>query len=277
MRPGSILEGDRLSRRLRRSAAQVLRHARLLRLVDTALYLGNVLKERRANADFRASNRDFPVPPPHLAFDAYGNVNNAAYKQSGELHARMIADVVNEWVMGDRIRICEWGCGPGRVIRHLHRFLKAPRPELYAADYNDESIAWCRRHLERVSFHQNGLAPPLPFDDGFFDCVYALSVLTHLSEERHFQWIAELERVIRTGGIVVLTTQSDASADRLLAPEQARYAAGELVIRGGVREGKKWYLAYQPPAFMRTRLLKRWTVLFHGPFTSTQEVWVARK
>jgi SAM-dependent methyltransferase len=266
-----------MSQRLRQSAARALRRVRLLGLADTALYLRSVLKVRRANTGFRATHDDFPVPPSRLAFDAYGNVNNAAYKESGEIDARMIAGILHEHVAGDTARVCEWGCGPGRVIRHLRQFLTFPRVELYGTDYNAETIRWCQRHLDGISFHTNTLAPPLPFEDGFLNCVYAISVLTHLSEEKHFEWMAELKRIVRGGGIIALTTQSDASTDRLLGAEKARYAAGELVVRGGVREGKKWYLAYQPPGFMRSRLLSDWDVVFHGSFTSTQDVWVARK
>jgi ubiquinone/menaquinone biosynthesis C-methylase UbiE len=162
------------------------------------------------------------------------------------------------------------------VIRHCARTC-GPRITLYGTDYNQETVAWCRDHLDGITFHVNGLAPPLPFADAFLDCVYAISVLTHLSEDRHFDWINELARVVRPGGIVVLTTHGDASRDRLLESEKLRYAAGELVVRGQVQEGKKWYLAYQSAAFMRDQLLKNWEVVSHTPYSTTQDAWVARR
>ncbi len=235
-----------------------------------------MLRERQANANFRSAHPGFVVPPAPLAFDAYGNVNNAAYVASGELHAHMIGDIINTHVSGDDIRICEWGCGPARVVRHLRRYLKQPRVELYATDYNKNTIAWARAHIAGIRFEFNDQTPPLPFRENFFDCVYAISVLTHLSEKSHFEWLKEIGRVVKPGGIIAVTTHGDASAARLLQGEKRRYAAGKVVVRGQVREGKKWYLAYQPAVFMREELLADWDVLDHTSFTSTQDVWVAR-
>jgi SAM-dependent methyltransferase len=266
-----------MSYRLLRATASLLRRAHLLGLADSALYIQSVLQERRANAQFRRQRAGFPVPPAHLAFDAYGNVNNAAYVESGELDARTVAEVINQQLAAKSIRVCEWGCGPGRVIRHLRRFLQHPGVELYGTDYNGESIDWCRGHLAGIAFRTNGLSPPLPFDDGFFDCVYGISVLTHLSEAKHIEWIGELKRLIRPGGVVILTTHGDASAGRLLEAERKRYARGEIVVRGEVKEGKKWYLAYQPPAFMRGKLLAGLQVVSHARISDTQDLWVAKK
>ena len=165
------------------------------------------------------------------------------------------------------------------MIRHLRQLLVDRRASLYGTDYNEESVEWCRANLVGITFERNGLSPPLPFTDQYLDCIYALSVFTHLSDARHFEWIAELKRVLRPGGIVILTTHSDAAVDRLLGSELERYKAGQLVVRGQVREGKKWYLAYQPPDFVRNELLAGWEVVSHAHarMFNTQDVWVARK
>jgi len=155
--------------------------------------------------------------------------------------------------------------------------VRHPGAVLYGTDYRDESVAWCRDHLDGITFYVNKLAPPLPFSDGFLDCVYAISVLTHLSEAKHFEWMKELARVIRPGGILIVTTLGDASTDRLLKSERLLYDAGKLVVRGQVQEGKKWHLAYQPSPFMRDQLLKDWQIISHSSFTNTQDCWVARR
>ena len=268
-----------MDHRSQHAVANALRHARLLPLADLALYAWSVLKKLPANLRFRSVHAEIATPPSHLAFDAYGHVDRAAYLASGEKDARIVAETVNRWLPGSGIRVCEWGCGPGRVIRHLRQLLSDRRASLYGTDYNEETVEWCRASLEGIAFERNGLSPPLPFTDEYLDCVYALSVFTHLSDARHFEWIAELKRVIRPGGIVILTTHSDAATDRLLGPELARYKAGELVVRGQVKEGKKWFLAYQPPGFVRNELLAGWEVLSHAHarMFGTQDLWVARK
>lgn len=193
--------------------------------------------------------------------------------------AEVIANIFDRVVDGESCQVCEWGCGPGRIIRHLGDLVDRSGLEIVGTDNNADSVEWCNANLDDASFHTNGLAPPLPFPDGRFDCLYALSVFTHLSAARHTEWMEEIVRVVRPGGIIVVTTHSDAATDRLLRNELAEYDAGNLVVRGGVTEGKKWYLAYHPPAFVRGELLDGWEIVEHQParMFGLQDLWVARR
>lgn len=83
-------------------------------------------------------------------------------------------------------------------------------------------------------FHRNELSPPLPFGDGSLDCVYAISVLTHLSEKSHFEWVAELRRVIKPRGIIAITTHSDASAAR------SSETNDNAMLQGGLSSGGRY-------------------------------------
>ncbi len=264
----------------RHAISNLLRRVRLLGLADAGLLAWHAIRTAPANRRFRASHPDLPFPPLRLGFDAYGHLDHATYAATGERDARVLAEVINRELPGDAVRVCEWGCGPGRVIAPLRRLLRHASVDLVGTDYNAATVAWCRRRLSDITFQQNELAPPLPFADASFDCVYALSVFTHLSESQHFRWTEELRRVVRPDGILMLTTHSDTAADRLVPSELERYAAGALVVRGGVEEGKKWYLAYHPPAFVRGTLLAGWRLILHGPaqfFRGTQDLWVARR
>jgi len=258
--------------------ANVLRKIRLLQLVDWILYKKSLIINRRINREFISTNNNFPVPPPHLAFDAYNHTNWKSYFDSGLMHAKVIADILNKEMMTDNsIRIFEWGSGPGRVIRHLQAELRYKYIELYGSDYNAESIKWCRDNIKGIRFFINQAKPPFPFEADFFDCIYAISVFTHLSEEMHFEWIRELRRVMKPNGLLILTTHGDSSRDRLLLREKQLYDSGKLIVRGDVKEGKKWYLAYHPPRFIKNKLLKNFNIVSHSYFSHTQEIWVARK
>jgi ubiquinone/menaquinone biosynthesis C-methylase UbiE len=268
-----------IDHRSQHAVANALRRIHLLPLADLVLLAWNVVRKLPANLRFRLSHAGVPVPPPHLSFDAYGHVDRGRYLASGERDARVITQIIERHLQRDGLRVCEWGCGPGRVIRHLERLLADRHPSIYGTDYNAETVEWCRTHFPGISFERNELSPPLAFEDDYFDAVYALSVFTHLSRERHFEWIAELKRVLRPGGIVILTTHSDAATDRLLVSELEQYNAGRLVVRGGVREGKKWYLAYQPSEFVRNEFFAGWELVSRDErrMFGTQDVWVARK
>jgi SAM-dependent methyltransferase len=132
-----------------------------------------------------------------------------------------------------------------------------------------------------VHFARTDLKPPLPFEAGAFDCVYAISVFTHLSERMHYAWIEELFRIIRQGGILIFTTHGDTCARRLLPADKEKYDSGSLVIKSHTEEGKKHFVAYHPPQFIKNKLLQKYAVTKHisepAEYDMEQEVWVVKK
>ncbi len=253
---------------------------RAFSLIDRLAYWRRLALTARSNRAFRASYPGFASPPLPILWDAQSTTDLAEYKRSGEEAAALFWELIRPHLDGTTTsrpaRVCEWGCGPGRIIRHLPSLAAGSAVEFYGSDYNRRSIAWCRAHLPGITFLENSLAPPVPVADGYFDLVFCRSVFTHLSAEMHERWIAELRRVVRPDGIVVVTTHGDAYRPRLTAQERARYDAGELVVRMLAGEGRKLFAAFHPPAFVRARLLRGLTIIEHRAGEGTQDIWVAQ-
>lgn len=266
---------------LQETIVGALRRLGLLPLYDGCRFRLVLLTQGRARRAFNRAFPDCPVPPAALSYDAYAHIRSHEYLDTGRRHAKIISDLINEHAASGDLNILEWGCGPARVIRHLPEFLARPA-RLTGADYNPDSIAWCRANIRGVEFIQNWLEPPLALDAGRLDVVYALSVFTHLSEKLHTAWRDELLRVLKPGGLLILTLHGDRFRNRHLnAEERNAYDRGQLVIRGGVSVGKKWYGAFHPPAFAKEHLLRGFEILKHqpGPIADgfDQDLWVARK
>ncbi|MEY2468319.1 MAG: hypothetical protein QOF21_1017 [Actinomycetota bacterium] len=99
-------------------------------------------------------------------------------------------------------RVLEFGVGLGRLMRHLVAF----PAELYACDLTPNVLRYTESVLHgRVDCVESSEAPPLPYDDGFFDYVYANSVFTHIRLPLTREWIAELARIIRPGGTAIVS------------------------------------------------------------------------
>jgi ubiquinone/menaquinone biosynthesis C-methylase UbiE len=266
---------------IKQKAAYFLRKAYLLQLADYLMFIGNLSANRKSNKLFLGENPDFISPPAHLSYDAYNHTNLQCYHDMGLRHSALISDLVAEHVSGNEIKICEWGCGPARVIRHLEQINGFGKVELYATDYNESSINWCNKNIKNVKFFLNNLEPPLLFEPGLFDCVYAISIFTHLSERLHYAWIDELFRLIKPNGIIIFTTHGDLCAKRLSAAEKEKYNSGCLIVKDQIKEGKKHFSAYHPPEFIRQKLLKGYNIVRHMSDSSSyhldQEVWVVKK
>jgi len=259
-----------------------VRNLGLLGFADEVKLGAARLLTRQRNSRFRRSHPDFPVPPADLAFDAYNSIDWQFYRDGGRRHASIFADLITRHCAAPKLRVLEWGCGPGRLIRHMSDLLGERAATLTGTDYNPRTIAWCRAKLPGIAFVENALLPPLPFDSGSFDAVYCFSVFTHLSEPVQLAWAAELRRILAPGGLLVCTTHGDRYRYLLTdADERHRYAAGHVVEQAKYREGRKWFFAIDPPAYVRRTLLADFTAVapFQPPADAgiLQDVWIARK
>jgi len=100
-------------------------------------------------------------------------------------------------------RILDFGCGAGRMLRWLAYL--ADECELWGADVSAEHILWCQQHLSPpFRFVTTTSCPHLPFEDCYFDLVYAGSVFTHIPDLAD-AWLLEIRRILRPGGLAYLT------------------------------------------------------------------------
>lgn len=208
---------------------------------------------RRKGAD------GLPLPPPLLRVQVTGMAQADEFLAQSHRAAESVREAVRR--AGRELHECDavldFGCGCGRVMR---RWAGVSGPSFFGSDYNPRLIDWCRANLPFARFEVNGLEPPLPFSDGQFDLVYALSVFTHLTEPLQHEWMAELRRVIRPGGLLLFTTRGDAWAWKLAPEERARYDQGELVVRYGDVTGTNLCAAFHPWRYVHERLVTGFVV-----------------
>jgi SAM-dependent methyltransferase len=266
---------------LRGVASAAARKLGVLQPLDGVLCWLERIRNARRNRRFVAEHPGFAVPPAHLAYDAYDAVRWDEYLRGGREVATLVGDLVRQHLGSGKVRLLEWGCGPARIVRHLPELL-APGSETFGSDYNAETIRWCRAHVPGVTFVENALAPPLPFADGSLDCACGFSVLTHLSEDNCVAWVRELSRVVRSGGLLLLSTKGEAQQGRLLADERRKLLRGEPIFRDNILEGKKMYDTILPGGWVEDRLLSGLEVVVHMPAVQSrshheQDLWIVRK
>jgi SAM-dependent methyltransferase len=233
---------------------------RILRLLSRAHLLAPTFRAyerlrsaRAARPPEPAAADGLPVPPPHLITRVAGNPDATWFLESGKLAAQSIRDSLARAGMPveSLATILDFGCGCGRVVRNW-----ATLPaQVSGSDLSGDAVEWCRRNLTFARFETNGLSPPLAFADGAFDLAYALSVLTHLPEAIQHEWLDELHRVVRPGGLLLVTTHGERYLERLDAEEQRRFRNGELIVRWGEVPGTNLCTTFHPPEWVRAHLL----------------------
>lgn len=147
------------------------------------------------------------LPPPSLRYRVNGTPNIDLFLK----HGKKRADGIEKCLigMGKNLEsfenVLDFGCGCGRTII----WFAGKKVNLYGTDIDPEAVKWCSENLKFADFHTNDTMPPFSYDDSKFDLVYAVSVFTHLDEHRQFQWLVELRRVLRPGGILILTVYDE--------------------------------------------------------------------
>lgn len=146
-------------------------------------------------------------PPPHLREKVHGSKDLSSFEEIGRTVAFNIYAAIEPASITLPVhgRILDFGCGCGRVMRYFRNLYD--KCDFYGTDIDKEAIAWCQNNLQDIgTFNVNKPRPPLPFEEGFFDFVYSISVFTHLPEDLQFIWLEELRRVTKPNGYLLLTT-----------------------------------------------------------------------
>lgn len=103
--------------------------------------------------------------------------------------------------------ILDWGCGCGRVITHMKKFVSPER--LHGCDIDAAAIEWNKQNIAGPKFERIEPYPPTNYPDRYFDIVYGISVMTHLEEQTQLQWLRELKRICRPGAILALSVMGE--------------------------------------------------------------------
>ncbi len=209
-----------------------------------------------------------------------GSPKAFVFLDGGERAARSIRDILqtNGVDIGGLRAILDFGCGCGRVLR-FWKDLAAT--ELHGTDYNPELAAWCARHLPFARIGTNGLVPPTSYPDAAFDLIYALSVFTHLPEGAQAAWMNEFHRILRPGGLLLLSLHGEHYLSRLNEQERRQFLAGELVTRYNRSAGSNLCSAFHPEAYVRKHLSNGFEIVDFIPEGAQgnprQDAWLFRR
>jgi len=207
--------------------------------------LGTLHSVRMRWSDARAADAESDdLPPQRLRSLVGGSPDGAWFVEVGRASAAALraAAIERGFDLDDpSFAILDFGCGCGRTSRHWQR-------PVHGTDIRLELVAWCQEHLPG-SYTVNEPEPPTLYADTSFDVVYAVSVFTHLTVDRQRQWLAEFARIIRPGGLLLLTTHGDRAVaeNEALREEEVRdYHSGRIVVCYPRQEGSNVCVAYHP-------------------------------
>ena len=112
------------------------------------------------------------------------------------------------------LKLLDVGCGTGV----LSRLLVEKGYDVIGIDISENAINKCKN--KGLNAYQQNLSEKLLFRDEEFDCILMSEVIEHIADT--FFVLHELNRVLKTGGVFILTTPNSAFITRRL-----RYLIGK--------------------------------------------------
>jgi ubiquinone/menaquinone biosynthesis C-methylase UbiE len=143
-----------------------------------------------------------PIPPERLR---YGYRTKERFLQTGKEDVDSMLSICP--LEENTKRILDFGCGTGRMIRWFNEY--ASGREVWGTDIVGNHLLWCQNHLNPpFHFVLTTTLPHLPFEDRYFDMIYAGSVFTHI-DDLATAWLLELRRVLSENGKIYITLHDE--------------------------------------------------------------------
>lgn len=149
-----------------------------------------------------------PIPPQELWL-GYGKNKEEYLYGKVQIEAMLNILKASDFILQEGYRILDFGCGAGRMIRWLKPY--AEMCEIWGTDISAEHIYWANQYLKPpFNFATTTTIPHLPFEDRYFNFIYAGSVFTHI-DDLAIAWLLELRRILSPEGRLYITLQDNNS------------------------------------------------------------------
>lgn len=170
----------------------------------------NVLDFDRKDIENAIKEDSYPLPKTENR-EGYSGENHYNYWFKGYRDYRMILDYVKKYNINLK-NYFDFGAASGRVVRHFSAQYKEDI-NIYASDINRLHVDWINDFLDPkiIAFHSHSI-PVLPFEDNSLDFITAFSVFSHI-ETFDTTWMMEFRRVLKPGGLLLVTIHSQNAWD----------------------------------------------------------------
>lgn len=204
-------------------------------------------RNRSSNLSYLKLSPGTVLPPDDDLHDTY-RLDYQKFIEDGALAAAEIIEWTKPYLV-ENPSILDWGCGAGRIIRHL----PALRSDalLFGCDTNEERIQWNRENYQHITFTPVHSFTPMPYAPGFFDLVFGISVFTHIDAAMQEEWIGELHRILNENGVLLVTTQGSFYEPKLISRERKQLTAKGIFTKTFHKHGHRMMSTYHKAAAFR--------------------------
>ena len=242
--------------------------------VRMCLFRWNVLRYQASNNTFKKNNPGFPMPPDSLLFET-GSLHYNSYQKSGQEAAAEIESLCKTFGHSPIQSILDWGCGVGRVTRHLPNYF--PGAKITGGDVNPSCIQWLQNNIQSSTDLSGDTI------SSQYDLIIALSVLTHLPASEQANWLNKLYGLLQPQGLVWLSTHGKIYLHQLTHQQKKQLSEQGILTLGADKKGSRQMRTYHSYSGMKQLLGQDWEIVMYYDgekfpgILGGQDAWLLKK
>lgn len=252
----------------------------LAKWADRFFFYYSGWKHKNKNLTFCREYPERIIPPNRWLHETF-RLDYRKFFEQGELAATEMIQWAGKYLKTDTPVILDWGCGIARITQYLPA--ACPGAVIYGCDINEAMIEWNKTRYPGITFMQLLPFLPFPFADDFFDLLIGFSVLTHIDATEQENRLKEICRILKPGGVAILTTHGDKYFNQLTNKEKT------IVLRKGVytrtyhKPGHRMMTTYHEPGAFKKMIGAHFSIREYHPGksdlskTGGQDLWILQK
>ncbi len=244
------------------------------------LFRWNLLRYQASNNEFKKNNPEFPTPPDSLLFET-GSLDYHSYQNSGQEAAAEIESLYKVFSQSPIYSILDWGCGTGRVTRHLPDYF--PGAKITGGDVNPSCIQWLQNNIQGIEWIQSSTDLSGDTISSQYDLIIALSVLTHLPASEQANWLNKLNGLLQPQGLVWLSTHGKIYLHQLTHQQKKQLSEQGILTLGADKKGSRQMRTYHSYSGMKQLLGHYWEIVMYYDgqkfpgILGGQDAWLLKK
>lgn len=169
----------------------------------------------------------YVTPPKHI-MGPHGDGNIHRWFDTGKTTYSEMRENIHKVCnieIEDKEKILDFGCKGGRIIRAF-----SENKEVWGVDTSEEVIDWCNSNLNYEFAVIENEDFNLPFEDNYFDFIYALSTFAHIEHLK--EWLNEVIRTLNKNGIFYVSIQDEDCVIKMMKQKNPLVEKIELDLEG---------------------------------------------
>jgi SAM-dependent methyltransferase len=153
--------------------------------------------------------------------------------------------------------VLDWGVGCGRVLRQIRESGEGRAGTTIGLDIDEVNVRWCAQNLAAHGDFGVLSLDGFELEERSVDFLYGISVMTHLTEHHQLMWLEQIGRILKPGGLAVLTVHGEGLYYRqpqaLFAPFVERFGFFDGIADNAIGEDRSTYYrsTYQSRSYIR--------------------------